>query len=222
MKGRFKCKEGDAKEGRLGPSEVSCHSAKIPRWNYLSVKTLQKAPFPNPAILMHWSGPENIAQVRMMTAVGLSWTLVLPSMQWLQSMLRLVTWKSVCWATWLVAGWGVNNFGGLFSQLWGYIIVKVQLKGVWGYNEDQVALVIPDSTTFGSQVMVTLGMLTINWIINVIKESKIDELSASLNGSRIFCLLACCQAEPSVGRKTAANQTMDLTDLNEAVRALKK
>ena len=58
----------------------------------------------------------------------------------------------------------------------GYIIIRVQVEGVWGYDKDQVALVIPDSTIFGSQVPVTLGTPTINQIINMIKESEIDEL----------------------------------------------
>ena len=40
--------------------------------------------------------------------------------------------------------------------------MSIQVEGVWGYNEDQVALVITDSTGFGSQVLVTLGTPTIN------------------------------------------------------------
>ena len=48
-----------------------------------------------------------------------------------------------------------------------------------------MAIVIPDSTGFGSQVPVTLGIPIINRIINVIKESEDDELSVSLNGLRI-------------------------------------
>ena len=67
----------------------------------------------------------------------------------------------------------------------GDIIIRVQVEGVWGYEEDQVALVIPDSTGFRSQVSVNLGTSTINQIINMTKESEIDELSVSLNGSRI-------------------------------------
>ena len=47
---------------------------------------------------------------------------------------------------------------------------------MWGYNEDQVALVISDSTGFGSQVPVTLSTPTINQIINMVKESEINEL----------------------------------------------
>ena len=67
-----------------------------------------------------------------------------------------------------------------------------------GYYEDQVALVILDLTTFGSRVMVTLGTPTINQIMNIIKESEIDELSVSLNGLRISHLLAGHQAELSL------------------------
>ena len=85
-----------------------------------------------------------------------------------------------------------------------------------------MALVIPDSTFFRSQILVTLGTPTINWIINVIKESEINELLASLNGSRIAWLLACQRAELSIWREAATNQTVDLTDLEEAVKMTKK
>ena len=45
------------------------------------------------------------------------------------------------------------------------------MERMQGYGEDQVALVIADPTDFGSWVLVILGTLTINQIINVIKES---------------------------------------------------
>ena len=86
---------------------------------------------------------------------------------------------------------GINGFRGVISWSLGYVIIRVQVEGVLGYDEDQVALVIPDSTGFGSQIPVTLGIPTINWIINMIKESEIDELLVSLNGSRMVQLLAC-------------------------------
>ena len=86
---------------------------------------------------------------------------------------------------------GINGFGGIYTQPLGYFIIRIQVEGVRGYNKDQVALVDPDSTTFVSHALVILGTPTINRIINVIKESEIDELSASLNGSRIAQLLAC-------------------------------
>ena len=59
-----------------------------------------------------------------------------------------------------------------------------------GYNEDQVAFVIPDLMVFGSRVPITLGTPIIIQIMNVIKESEIDELSVYLNGSRLSHLLA--------------------------------
>ena len=90
-----------------------------------------------------------------------------------------------------------------------------------GYNEDQVALVIPDSTTFGSRVLVTLGTPTTNQIMNIIKESKIDELSVSLNGSEISHLLAGHQVELSIKNNTTTSLIPDLTDMNKAVKTMK-
>ena len=84
----------------------------------------------------------------------------------------------------------INGFGGLISHPFGYIIIRVQVEGMRGYNEDQVALVIPDSTTFRFRILVTLGTPTINQNVNMIKDSEIDRLSVPLNVLRIFCLLA--------------------------------
>ena len=57
--------------------------------------------------------------------------------------------------------------------------------------------------------------------MNVIKESKIDELSVSLNGLKISHLLAGCQAELSFKNDTTTSQIPSLTDLNEAVKTIK-
>ena len=67
-----------------------------------------------------------------------------------------------------------------------------------------------------------LHTLTIDQIINMLKETEIGELLVSLNGSRISHLLACHQTKLSIGSETVANQTMDPTDLNEAVKTIKK
>ena len=56
----------------------------------------------------------------------------------------------------------MNSFGGLFSQPSGYVIIKVQVEWVQGYDEDQVTLVILDPIDFGSWVLVILGTLAIN------------------------------------------------------------
>ena len=85
---------------------------------------------------------------------------------------------------------GINGFGGVFSQPLGYIITRVQVEGVWGYDEDQVALVIPDSTIFGPWVPVILGTLTINQTINVIKREW---------NQSVVCFLEWIEDSPVVG-----------------------
>ena len=54
------------------------------------------------------------------------------------------------------------------------------------------------------------------------KESEIDELSVSLNGSRIAQVLACWQAGLSIQRETVTNQTVDPAYLNNVVKTTKK
>ena len=85
-----------------------------------------------------------------------------------------------------------------------------------------MALVIPHSTTLGSRVMVTIIMPTINQIVNVIKESEIDELSVLLNVSGISHLLAGHQAELSVKSNVTASQTLGLTEMRKAVKMMKR
>ena len=162
-----------------------------------------------------------------------------PSLDWWWDQLGSFGWwfnhqcsdSGVCWSL-CVGHWSLEHpvqqypeykwFGGAFSWPLDYVIIRVQVKGVWGYDEDQVALVIPDSTGFGSQVPVTLGTSTINWVINMIRKGEIDELSVSLNGSRITWLLACWWAGVLIQRETDAKQTMNPTDLNEVVKMSKK
>ena len=49
----------------------------------------------------------------------------------------------------------------------GYVIIQVQLDGVQGYDEDQVALVILGLSNFVAWIPVILGNPTISLIINV-------------------------------------------------------
>ena len=102
-------------------------------------------------------------------------------------------------------------------MVWRIILLTLGLCYHKGSGGRSVRL--PYSSTFGSWVLVTLGTSTINQIISMIKESKIDELSASWNGLRISCFLACHWAELSVRCEAAvATQTLDPTNLNKAVK----
>ena len=44
----------------------------------------------------------------------------------------------------------INGFRGEFSWPLDYVVTRVQVEGGWGYDEDQVALVILASTGFGT------------------------------------------------------------------------
>ena len=59
----------------------------------------------------------------------------------------------------------------------GYIVIWVQVDGVQGYNEDQIALVILDLSDFAAWVPVILGTPMISHVMNVIKEKEIDALT---------------------------------------------
>ena len=64
------------------------------------------------------------------------------------------------------------------------------MAGVQGYDEDQIALVIPDMSKFAVQVPVILGTPTISHVINVIKEGEIDALALPLVNAQVAYLLA--------------------------------
>ena len=55
----------------------------------------------------------------------------------------------------------------------GYIVIQVQVDRVHDYDEDQIALVILDLSSFTAWIPVILGTPTISCIMNVIKEREI-------------------------------------------------
>ena len=58
-----------------------------------------------------------------------------------------------------------------------FIIVRLQVKEIVGYNEDAVFLVIPDESSFSGRVPIKIGICTLGHIINIIKESELDQIS---------------------------------------------
>ena len=54
------------------------------------------------------------------------------------------------------------GLGNTYMRPLGYIIIWVQVDGVQGYDEDQIALVIPDLSNFVAQIPVILGTPTIS------------------------------------------------------------
>ena len=53
------------------------------------------------------------------------------------------------------------GLGNAYTRPLGYVVIQVQVDRVWGYDEDLIALVIPDFSNFATRVPVILGMPTI-------------------------------------------------------------
>ena len=49
------------------------------------------------------------------------------------------------------------GLGNGYTKLLGYVIIQVQVDGVWGYDEDQIALIIPDFSNFAVRVPIIPG-----------------------------------------------------------------
>ena len=53
------------------------------------------------------------------------------------------------------------GLGNAYTRLLGYVVIWFQVDRDRGYDEDQIALVIPDFSNFAARVPVILGMPTI-------------------------------------------------------------
>ena len=58
----------------------------------------------------------------------------------------------------------------------GFVILRVQVNEIAGYDEDMVFLVVPDESEFSWHVPTVIGTCMLGRIINVIKESEMDRL----------------------------------------------
>ena len=92
----------------------------------------------------------------------------------------------ICKGTFLTCG--TNNqpygskviciaLGNAYTRPLGYAVIRVQVEGVWGYDEDQIALIIPDFSNFAMRVPIILGTPTIGRVVNVMKEAEMETLA---------------------------------------------
>ena len=82
------------------------------------------------------------------------------------------------------------GLGIAYTRLLGYIVIWVQVDGVQGYDEDQIALIIPDFSNFAIRVPVILGTPTIGRVVNVMREVEMDALAMQWANTRATHLLA--------------------------------
>ena len=69
------------------------------------------------------------------------------------------------------------GLGNTYTRPLGYVMIWVQVDRVWGYDEDQIALVNLNLSNFVAQNPVILGTPTIGWVVNVMKEVEVDALA---------------------------------------------
>ena len=88
---------------------------------------------------------------------------------------------------------GLDN---AYTRPLGYAVIWVQVDGVQGYDEDQIALIIPDFSHFANRVPIILGTPTIGQVVNVMKEAEMDDLAMPWANARAAHLLAVWRMAP--------------------------
>ena len=87
------------------------------------------------------------------------------------------------------------GLGHAYTRPLGYVVIRVQ-EGVWGYDEDQIALIIPDFLSLAMRVPIILGTPTIGQVVNMMKEAEMDALAMPWANARVAHLLAIRRMTP--------------------------
>ena len=88
------------------------------------------------------------------------------------------------------------GLGKAYTRLLDYRVIWVQVDRVQGYDEDQIALIIPDFSNFVVRVPIILGTPTIGQVVNVMREAEMDTLAMLWVNARAAHLLAIRRMMP--------------------------
>ena len=137
-----------------------------------------KTPYWNDDPCAHWLGPANLAYVHFDSIC--TWVLLDDGSQ-INSITPAYA-KSQGFAVGPLEelasdamGQAFQGIRGIRTGAIGYIVFRVRIEGIPSYDEEQVALVIEDSSSFSKKVPV-LGMLTLHRVIRSMKESEMEQL----------------------------------------------
>ena len=184
-------------EGSPCPSGNSgCHK-EPPTGGLRGIRTTSQTPFLNPDPFQWWYGIENVAEVKIN---GESCMALLDNGTQVNTItLRYVN-KHLLEVGPITDLMGSKvtcmGLGNAYTRPLGYEVNWVQVGRVWGYDDDQIVLVIPDFSNFVTRVPVILGMPIISCVINVMREAEIDALATPWANARAAHLLAVCRITP--------------------------
>ena len=119
-------------------------------------------------------------------------------------------------------GLPIQGIGGVHTSAIGYVVFHAQIEGILSYDEEQVALVVDDSSYFTRKVHVILGTPTLHRVVKCMKESKMESALPEWNnvclGYEIHNRLYSHRANYKPDRPFPTNTNEDPTDLDELVR----
>ena len=149
-------------EGSQDPSETSQHHQEPPTGGSRGIESSSQTPFLNPDPFQQWYGIENVVKVKIngescmaLLDNGVQVNTIMPRYIKEHSLpmgpiTDLMGAKVAC-----------VGLGNTYTRPLGYVIIRVQVDRVWGYDEDQIALIIPDFSNFMVRVPIILGTPTI-------------------------------------------------------------
>ena len=115
----------------------------------------------------------------------------------------------------------IKGMGGSPVEPIGFVLMNVKVPCVWGYDEDQVGLVMDDPEM--SECPVILGTPTLYQVMEVIKESEISKLAVPWSSSRLSWLMQDVMAKlGQVVINDVANKPIAPLDVDEVVRVASK
>ena len=111
----------------------------------------------------------------------------------------------------------IQGIGGILVEPTGFIIMRVQVPCVAGYDEDQVAIVLDDPGM--KECPVILDTPTLYRVMEVIKEDEISKLAMPWAASHVSWLLRNVQARMGwATQDDVANKPISLTSVDKVMK----
>ena len=115
----------------------------------------------------------------------------------------------------------IKGMGGSMVEPIGFILMNIKVPCVWGYDEEQVTLVMDDPEM--SECPIILGTSTLYRVMEVIKESEISKLAVPWSSSRISWLMwDVASRHGQVVVNDVANKPITPLNVDEVVRVASK